>query len=397
MIRYIRALHERIRSLEDACKDNDIPVPPVGLDKGQPTSETATEVSQISRRSDGANDKPDQDHANVQHEALVAPDGRENPARLTSQSQDPTGGMSPVSTTRNSCHDSRASLPLDMLPLALGDQIDSPDATSGVTAMGTLSTSDGDVNSALKRTNEFYGSSSAAFFAKEAYGSMEGVNTGRLPTGTALLGVPARRGLEGCPAVDLLHATHAFHFALPPRFVADQLLDEFWRRVYYMYPIFHRSTFESAYRSLWEGGRQAGASTEASSGELGLGGSPGAGPATIVFHCALNTIFALGSLFLDAPASAKTNATQLYFLRAKHFIGLDFLDMNNIGVVQSLLLMTLFLQSTPFASRCWNAVGIACRVAQGLGLHAEPDQAIRSPLETEVRRRTWHCCVVLDR
>ena len=337
----------------------------------------------------------------MQREAIAPPDGGENPARLASQPQGPNGGISPGSTTQNSCHDPRASLPLDMLPLALADQIDSPDASSGVTAMGTLSTADGDVNSALKRTNEFYGSSSAAFFAKEAYGSMQDGNAPRLSTGAGLLGVPARSGFEGCPAVDLLHATHAFHFALPPRFVADQLLDEFWRRVYYLYPIFHRSTFESAYRSLWEDGRaagnSAGASAAASSGELGLGGSPGAGPATIVFHCALNTIFALGSLFLDAPASAKTNATQVYFLRAKHFIGLDFLDMNNIGVVQSLLLMTLFLQSTPFASRCWNAVGIACRVAQGLGLHAEPDQASRSPLETEVRRRTWHSCVILDR
>jgi hypothetical protein len=124
---------------------------------------------------------------------------------------------------------------------------------------------------------------------------------------------------------------------------------------------------------------------------------PGAGPATIVFLCALNTIFALGCSFLDSPVRERSNAIQVYFLRAKHFIGLDFLDMNNIGVVQSLLLMTLFLQSTPFASRCWNAVGIACRVAQGLGLHTEPEQGTRSLLEMEIRKRAWHGCVVLDR
>jgi hypothetical protein len=31
-----------------------------------------------------------------------------------------------------------------------------------------------------------------------------------------------------------------------------------------------------------------------------------------------------------------------------------------------------------------------------LGLHTEPERTTRPPLETEIRRRTWHGCVVLD-
>ncbi|EHK21930.1 uncharacterized protein TRIVIDRAFT_151548 [Trichoderma virens Gv29-8] len=347
---YIRALHERIRSLENACKGSSISAHPFG--------------------SDERDDRP------------------ANSTGAADQREDANGALSPV-TTRSSCQDS-THLPLDMLPLAPADHIDSSDDSNPVTAMGTISATDDHVNSALKGTNEFYGSSSAAFFIKETYGSMGTATAG-------LRGMPPRSGFEGGQSANLLSATHTFHFSLPPRFVADQLLDEFWRRVYYLYPMFHRPTFESAYHSLWEAHRETDSTAPASSGELGLGGSPGAGPGSIVFHCALNTIFALGCSFLDAPASEKSNAIQVYFLRAKHFIGLDFLDMNNIGVVQSLLLMTLFLQSTSFASRCWNAVGIACRVAQGLGLHAEPDVASRSPLEREIRRRTWHCCLVLDR
>jgi hypothetical protein len=58
--------------------------------------------------------------------------------------------------------------------------------------------------------------------------------------------------------------------------------------------------------------------------------------------------------------------------------------------------MALLLHSTPFPSRCWNAVGMACRLAQGLGLHTESSRTSRPPLETEIRRRTWHGCVILD-
>ncbi|KAK6450852.1 hypothetical protein FP744_10007102 [Trichoderma asperellum] len=384
---YIRALHERIRSLENACKGSGISAHSFGSD-GDPSSfDTAREDQQLPQ-GDCATSKSKHAPMNMQHQVIERDDQPANSTGAADQREDANAALSPV-TTRSSRQDS-THLPLDMLPLAPADHIDSSDGSNPVTAMGTISATDDHVNLALKGTNEFYGSSSAAFFIKETYGSMATATAG-------LRGMPPRSGFEGSQSANLLSATHTFHFSLPPRFVADQLLDEFWRRVYYLYPMFHRPTFESAYRSLWEAHRETDSTAPASSGELGLGGSPGAGPGSIVFHCALNTIFALGCSFLDAPASEKSNAIQVYFLRAKHFIGLDFLDMNNIGVVQSLLLMTLFLQSTSFASRCWNAVGIACRVAQGLGLHAEPDVASRSPLEREIRRRTWHCCLVLDR
>lgn len=44
----------------------------------------------------------------------------------------------------------------------------------------------------------------------------------------------------------------------------------------------------------------------------------------------------------------------------------------------------------------FTAVGVACRIAQGLGLHSETGRVARSPLQTEIRRRTWHGCISLD-
>lgn len=366
-----------------------MPVPSIGADTTRSASKAAPVAPKPQERSDGGGTEFGQ------LDGVEQTMGHSSVTGATSQAQDQISGVSPQGTSRNSDHNPAGPLPVEMFPVASEERVDSPDAFSGVTAMGTLSTSDGDAHPARKDISEFYGSSSTAFFVKETYGSIGEITSGLPSSKTGLLGVPMTGMFETSLSVDLSHSVHTFHFSLPPRSVADRLLNEFWQRVYYLYPIFHRPTFENAYQSLWDGSSKA--DTPALGGELGLGGSPGAGPTTIVFHCALNTIFALGCSYIHMPILERSNVTQTYFLRAKQFIGLDLLEMHNIGVVQTLLLMTLFLQSTPFASRCWNSVGIACRVGQGLGLHVDPNQINRGPIETEIRRRTWHGCVVLDR
>jgi hypothetical protein len=258
--------------------------------------------------------------------------------------------------------------------------------------MGTVTT-EHDVCQTFAAANEFYGSSSAASFMKDAYTS---VKPHRQPQAEAsATNVPpfsvnfARSDPPGNAPF-----AQADRFALPPRALADHLLSRFWERVYWLHPFFHKPTFLRAYESLWRPAHEQ--ATEQSPPGLGLGSSPGADASTIVFHSALNTVFALGTQFSDLSAKDKASAVETFFNRGKGFVGLDFIDMNNLGVVQALLLMAVLLQSTPFPSRCWNSVGLACRVAQGLGLHAESDRTSRPPLETEIRRRTWHGCVVLD-
>jgi hypothetical protein len=259
--------------------------------------------------------------------------------------------------------------------------------------MGTVSTEHDVYHAFDGATNEFYGSSSAASFMKEAYSS---VKTHRSPqvaaSGTSVPPFHASFARSD-PATNVQFA-QADKFALPPRGLADYLLDRFWERVYWLYPFFDKPTFLRAYESLW---RPAGEPRcEPSPPGLGLGSSPGADAGTIVFHCALNTIFALGAQFSDLSFKDKTSAIETFFNRGKAFVGMDYIDNHDIGVVHGLLLMAIFLQSTPFPSRCWNSVGLACRIAQGLGLHTESGRASRPPLEVEVRRRTWHGCVILD-
>jgi hypothetical protein len=183
-------------------------------------------------------------------------------------------------------------------------------------------------------------------------------------------------------------------FVMPPRALADHLLNCFFEKVYILYPFFHRPSFEAAYRNIWCAEDEP--KTHITDLRIGLGSKADSGSKSIVFHCALNMIFALGCHFADIAPVEREPVAHSFFLRAKRFIGLDILELSTLGVVQTLLISALYLQSSPYPSRCWNSVGVACRVALGLGLHGSDILASLKPLESDIRRRTWHGCVMLD-
>ncbi|OAA53254.1 Transcription factor [Cordyceps fumosorosea ARSEF 2679] len=116
----------------------------------------------------------------------------------------------------------------------------------------------------------------------------------------------------------------------------------------------------------------------------------------MVFHCALNAMFALACHFSDLPSAEREPASDMFFQKSKTFLGIALIEHNSLSVVQALLIVSLYLQSTAFPNRCWNSVGIACRLAQGVGLHIDDEDGKGGSLEAEVRRRTWYCCVILD-
>jgi hypothetical protein len=267
-------------------------------------------------------------------------------------------------------------------PPASHKQIDAAESTSGVTAMGTMLSEDL-LNGNTKESQHFFGGSSTVSFLKEACG----------PIDSPAQGLP--RGREQ-PVVNVPSAYSNFHnFPIPPRPLADHLVQRYFERIYYLYPFFDREPFEAAYRSLWQTGSEIIHNPKPNQ-SLGLGSASGCGANSIVFHCALNAIFALACTFSDLTASEQPAAVEVFFNRSKGHVGIDLLDMNNIGVVQALLLVALALQGTPFPNRCWNAVGVACRVAQGLGLHTDVNRQQGESREKEVRRRTWYGCVIMD-
>ncbi|KAK0721293.1 fungal-specific transcription factor domain-containing protein [Apiosordaria backusii] len=396
---YIRVLHERIQRLERACSENGIPTPP--LDSEHAVSPgPGPGPGPSTGRSGSAQPTP----------TLPHPNGRLLTPAIKDHVQCTTTAATPAVVPPH--HHLASPRSPDC------ERLDSLENATKITAMGTVS-AEHDVNQAFEETqDEFYGSSSAASFMKEAYGSVKphyhyhkGAVTGRgiaeqsLPSSsTAVVTGPttltAPRPSFPAPKSDFgpLNFLQPDRFALPPRNVADYLVGRFFDRVYWLYPFFHKPTFMHAYYQLWQpsSSSPSQSSLPPPAPGLGLGSSPGADAGSIVFHSALNTIFAIGCQFSDLGAKDRVSAIETFLERAKKFVGLDLIDMHNVGVVQSLLLMTLLLQSTPFPSRCWNSLGVAGRVALGLGLHTEAGRRGRSELEREVRRRTWHGCVLLD-
>lgn len=72
--------------------------------------------------------------------------------------------------------------------------------------------------------------------------------------------------------------------------------------------------------------------------------------------------------------------------------------MSSLELVSCLLLTGVFLQTINSPQRCWMVIGYAIRMAESLGLHMpEYDMGTQSGRQTELARRVWHGCVLMDR
>jgi hypothetical protein len=121
----------------------------------------------------------------------------------------------------------------------------------------------------------------------------------------------------------------------------------------------------------------------------------------------LNVVLALGVLHdTKIRQEERDDISETFFKRAKTLLDLDALESGSVALVQVLLLMGQYLQTRDITTSCWNTVGMAIRIAQGMGLHREPEEwdqggssNYQAPdqLEEEMRRRAWAGCALLDR
>jgi hypothetical protein len=182
-------------------------------------------------------------------------------------------------------------------------------------------------------------------------------------------------------------------FILPARSVADHLLDCYFTWVDTLYPYLHRPSFMATYEQLWTA---RGIPNSGGEFEMGL---PDRKVPDKTFRCILNLVFAFGCQFSPAiPPSRRDSSSDVFFKRSRMLLHIDILGSGSILLVQALVLMGHYLQSTKFPNRCWNVSGMAIRVAQGLGMHLDSTSANgKSVVEREMWRRTWHGCILLDR
>jgi hypothetical protein len=267
---------------------------------------------------------------------------------------------------------------------------DSTERDNPINAMGAApSITDG----GLEASDHFYGTSSAVSFSQQIYQTQRRL-TGRPDSilnhaSTAATAQPTRDMLS--ELLTNIPIPKPDDYFLPPRVLADHLLTCYWNRVHCLYPFVHQPSFTSTYRRLW--GPDTQEILQRPVAKVGLGGS---GCSVSVYYCALNAIFALGCQFSDLPLAQRENLSETFFRRSKQLLRIDVLDEGNLALIQTLLIVAQFLQSTQFPNRCWNVVGLACRMAQGLGLYLDGADESRPFAEVEMRRRTWYGCVTLD-
>ena len=116
--------------------------------------------------------------------------------------------------------------------------------------------------------------------------------------------------------------------------------------------------------------------------------------------CLLNMIMAFAtcvSASHDLPVEVSAANAEVYFMRAYALAGNMAFTSGSLENVQFLLLMTQYLQGTQRSAQTWNLLGLTVTAALRLGLHSTNASHDLTPLEKEVRKRTWYGCLMLDR
>ena len=179
-------------------------------------------------------------------------------------------------------------------------------------------------------------------------------------------------------------------FSLPPRRLADWLLEVYFNNNHIFYPWLHKESFMVKYEALWTNKDN---DTSRSLPDVGLGGH-NCPPS--VFNCALNAMFAIACEFSNMDPRDKRTSSMMFYERMKSLMNIDILDSGSLAHVQALLIVAIYLQSTQYPKRCWNVIGMAHRMAVGLGLQNRRQFNDMTALEQEIRWRAWCACVQMD-
>ncbi|KAJ5292303.1 uncharacterized protein N7443_008256 [Penicillium atrosanguineum] len=107
-------------------------------------------------------------------------------------------------------------------------------------------------------------------------------------------------------------------------------------------------------------------------------------------------------LFIIAAVGGWTTATEQtdlhlgLFEAAKARLSIDMLETGNPFLVQALTLLSNYMQKINMPNSGYNYMGLARRIAMGIGLHKEFPSRETSLFNLEMKRRIWHCLYIFD-
>lgn len=167
---------------------------------------------------------------------------------------------------------------------------------------------------------------------------------------------------------------------LPPRAIADALVDMFFSKVNCDYPVFHRALFAAKYEMMWSN-------------------SPDSEPAWLM------TLYMIFTLALTASSrdsfspsmQAQKDALRDQFISRAKLLLPEVLYGATLGHVQALMVFCLYLHISRERNACWNIAGSAIRIALAIGLHRNGANTKCTPLERELRKRVWWTLYFFER
>lgn len=151
----------------------------------------------------------------------------------------------------------------------------------------------------------------------------------------------------------------------------EPFVDAYFRLYHCSYPIVHEATFRAQFMEV-------------------IPRPPGNTWQVLLF-----VISALG-VFTSSTATSTSDVDLALFDAAKERLSIDVLETGNLVLVQALTLMSNYLQKRNKPNSGYNYMGLARRVAMGIGLHKEFPTWDASLLTLEMRRRVWYCLYIFD-
>ncbi|KAL6249362.1 hypothetical protein RBB50_003215 [Rhinocladiella similis] len=168
-------------------------------------------------------------------------------------------------------------------------------------------------------------------------------------------------------------------YALPAEDYTWRLIKEYFQKTGQLLPFIHEESFCETYFQLKRTNF-----TMARRTWLGL----------------LNMILAMATtLTVDGYPSSEDRIAEsdVYYQRANGLCERESRTNNSLELVQFLLVVGQYLQGTQKSVRAWTVHGLAITTAFQLGLHSPRTNQDFPPLESEIRKRVWFGCILLDR
>jgi len=155
----------------------------------------------------------------------------------------------------------------------------------------------------------------------------------------------------------------------PNKHILDSMIDAYFGVYHVSYPIVHEPTFRAQYSEVITRPNQ---------------------------DCWLILAYTIAAIGVFTTAKSLDNMDLPLFAHAKSMFSINLLETGNLTLVQALTLISNYQQKRNMPNSGYNYLGLAQRMAMGLGLHKEFPGWNISPLKMEIRRRVWWSLCVFD-